>query len=87
MGKKRFANDVRLLTDADLDEVDLHNAKVLAAVRDADPEADVVARKEVAGITGAMTLRDLTMATGLDARGYRTVLRLVREGRLVPRPT
>lgn len=85
VGKKRFADDVRLLTDADLDEVDLHNARIIAAVRDPDPEADAVARKGVAGIAGAMTLRELTIATGLDgARGYRALLRLVREGHLEP---
>ena len=31
-----------------------------------------------------MTLRDLTIATGLEARGYRALLRLVREGHLEP---
>ena len=82
--KKRFADDVRLLTDADLDEVELHNAKIIAAVRDPDPEADAIARNGVAAITGAMTLRDLTIATGLEARGYRALLRLIREGHLEP---
>ena len=81
---KRFADDVRLLTDADLDDVELHNAKVIAAVRDPDPAADAIARSGVAAITGAMTLRDLTIATGLEARGYRALLRLVREGHLEP---
>lgn len=84
VSRKRFADDVRLLTDADLDEVELHNAKVIAAVRDPDPEADAVARNGVAAITGAMTLRDLTIATGLEARGYRALLRLVREGHIEP---
>ena len=82
--KKRFADDVRLLTDADIDEVELHNAKIIAAVRDPDPEADAIARNGVAAITGAMTLRDLTIATGLEARGYRALLRLIREGHLEP---
>src|SRR4029079_1452124 len=68
--QKRFADDVRLLTDADLDEVELHYAKVIAAVRDPDPEAATIARNRMAAITGAMTLRDLTIATGLEARGY-----------------
>lgn len=84
VGQKRFADDVRLLTDADLDEVELHNAKVIAAVRDPDPEADAIVRNRTAAITGAMTLRDLTIATGLEARGYRALLRLVREGHLEP---
>jgi hypothetical protein len=82
--KKRWADDVRLLTDADIDEVELHNAKVIAAVRDPDPEADLIARGVVATITGGVSVRDLTIATGMAARGYRAVLRLVREGYLVP---
>ena len=65
----QFADDVRLLTDGDLDDVEFHNAKVIAAVRDPDPAADTIARNGVAAITGAITLRDLTIATGLEARG------------------
>ena len=41
----RFASDVRLLTEADVVPVALHNAKIFAAVRAADPEAEVVARR------------------------------------------
>lgn len=82
--KKRWADDVRLLTDADIDEVELNNAKVIAAVRDPDPEADLVAREVVATITGGVSVRDLTIATGMETRGYRAVLRLVREGHLEP---
>ena len=82
VARKRFADDVRLLTEADVDEIDLHNAKVIAAVREADPEAEAVARREVSAITGAVPLHDLTRATGMEARGYRALLRLIREGHL-----
>ena len=80
VAKTRFAAEVRLLTDADVDPVALHNAKLIAAVREADPEAETAARKAAAGITGAVSLRDLTVATGLEARGYRALLRLIRTG-------
>jgi hypothetical protein len=82
--EKAFAQDVRLLTDADVDPVALHNARIIAAVRDADPQADAAARETARAFIGAVTLRELTHATGLEARGYRALLRLVRAGKLRP---
>ena len=82
--KKSFADDVRLLTDADVDPVALHNAKVLAAVRQTDPEADALARRMTEDLIGGTTLRELTRATGMEARGYRALLRLIRTGALIP---
>jgi hypothetical protein len=82
VARTRFAAEVRLLTDADVDPVALHNGRLIAAVREADPEAEAAARKAAAGITGAVSLRDLTVATGLEARGYRALLRLIRTGAL-----
>ena len=82
--EKRFADDVRLLTDADVDPVALHNAKVIAAVRAPDPEADAAAGRAADALVGGASLLDLTAMTGLEERGYRAVLRLVRSGRLAP---
>ena len=80
--RKGFADDVRILTEVDLDPIDLHNAKVLAAVREADPEADVAAFQVMSGLPpeGGQPLRELTLQIGMGARGYRALLRLVREG-------
>ena len=82
--EKRFADDVRLLTDADVDPVALHNAKVVAAVRAPDPEADAAAGRAADALVGGASLLDLTAMTGLEDRGYRAILRLVRSGRLAP---
>ncbi|WP_157764516.1 hypothetical protein [Rhodobacter sp. CZR27] len=79
---KGFASEVRLLTEADLDPVDLHNAKVLAALRDADPEADAAARACISGLIGALPLFELARLIGLEARGHRALLRLLRSGEL-----
>jgi hypothetical protein len=76
--RKGFAHDVRLLTDADVDPVDLHNARIVAAVREPDPEADAAARAAARALAGAVSVKDLTAATELGARGYRAVLRLIR---------
>ncbi|RWR04141.1 PDDEXK family nuclease [Paenirhodobacter populi] len=80
--KQRFADDVRLITEADLDPVLVHNAKIIAAVREPDPEADGAAWLQVRHVIGARTLRDLTQSISMDARGYRALLRLIRNGRL-----
>lgn len=77
-----FADDVRIMSEADINPVDLRNAKILAAVREADPEADAVALEVVRGLPagGGQSLRDLTLSTGMAARGYRSLIRLIRSG-------
>jgi hypothetical protein len=82
--ERRFADEVRLLTEADIDPIALHNAKMMAAVRGADPEADRAAREVASTLTGARCLKDLTAATGLSECGYRALLRLIRTGVLAP---
>jgi hypothetical protein len=81
---RAFADDIRLLTEQDVDPIALHNARIVAAVREPDPDADAIARETAGALTGAVTLRELTAATGLEARGYRALLRLVRGGELRP---
>lgn len=75
-----FVHDVRLLTDADLDPVELSNARLTYAMRAPDPGADSAAAAVVAAMSGIATLGELTSRIGLDARGYRALIRLVRAG-------
>lgn len=77
-----FADDVRLLTDADLDPVELENAKLTYAMRVPDAEADAAAVDVLADMTGVQTLGDLTNRVALGARGYRALIRLIRTGKL-----
>lgn len=80
--EKNFADDIRIFTEADLDPIELHNAKVLAAVRNSDPAADAAARQAVSDLPlgGGATLHELTASTGIDARGYQALIRLIRLG-------
>ncbi|MEP6020632.1 MAG: hypothetical protein ABJ251_19325 [Paracoccaceae bacterium] len=80
--QKDFVDDVRILTEVDLNPIELHNVKVLAAVREADPEADVAAWQVLSSLPpeGGQPLRELTLQTGMGARGYRALLRLLRGG-------
>lgn len=41
--ERNFADEVRLLTEKDIDPVELHNARILAAFREPDPDADAAA--------------------------------------------
>lgn len=82
--EKGFAKSVRLLTEADIDRVALHNANINAALRDIDPEAEDAARAVAQELCGAVRLDLLTQKTGLAARGYRALLRLISAGELAP---
>lgn len=79
-----FAEDVRLLTDRDLDPDDLHNARLLHEIRIPDLHADPVAARVVSEMSGTSTLAELTDQTGLEAAGFRALLRLVRSANLRP---
>ncbi len=79
-----FCDEVRLVTEKDIDPIAESNGRQMAAVRDADPVADCVALKVVEGLVGAVSLRELTVMTGLNARGYRALLRLIRDRCLRP---
>lgn len=78
--KLGFADELRLLTDADLDPVSLENAKIFAAVREIDAEADAVAMDVAMSLPlgGGRSLRELVDQTNLAGRGYRALVRLVR---------
>jgi hypothetical protein len=77
-----FVNEVRILTEVDLDPVSLYNAKVMAAVRAVDVDADNAAQHALRNLPagGGLSLREFTAVIGLGARGYRALIRLLRTG-------
>ncbi|WP_216597724.1 hypothetical protein [Loktanella sp. 3ANDIMAR09] len=84
MKKLNFVDDFRLLTDQDIDPIDLNSALMFTAVRKADPDADAVAQYVVGKLHGGRSISDLTADTGMMERGYRAVVRLMRNGVLKP---
>lgn len=80
----RTYDDVRLITNADINQVDLRNAEIYARVREADPVALAEARRVVADLPdgGGKSLRDLTLDAGADPQVYRALLHLMRKGEL-----
>lgn len=77
-----FASDVRLLSDADLDQVELHNARLMHGMRVPDPEADSAAATVCKVMSGISTLADLSSCIGLGAHGFRALIRLIRSHHL-----
>jgi hypothetical protein len=74
--------DVRRLSDTDLDQVSLFNAKLLHACRAEVPDHDAVARSVVRDMSGEVTLRMLVELTGLKGDGFRALVRLIRSRHL-----
>jgi hypothetical protein len=82
--KRGFASSVRLLTDADVDRLELHNANQNVVLRDEDPSAEKAARDAFCGIRGAVSLKALTEMIGLEARGYRALHRMICRNEIKP---
>lgn len=79
-----FADAVHIWTERNVDPVELYNAKLFHATREADPEADIAAETVVAPLLGAVPIQDLTDRIGLGARGFRALVRLIAQDRLCP---
>lgn len=77
-----FADRVTIMTERDIDPIELHNATFLNSLRESDPEADSAARRMVAGLIGAIPVREIVAGVGRDGRGFRAVGRLLRRGEL-----
>lgn len=80
--ERGFADEVRIMSEADVNPVDLRNAQIIAAVREPDPQADAVALEVVRHLLSeaGQSLRELTLSTGMSDRGYLALIRLVRTG-------
>jgi hypothetical protein len=78
-----FVDRVIVVTQRDIDPVDLHNAKLLHEVRHADPEADQAAEIVITGLVGAATIADLTAVMAMGGRGFRALARLIQRQALV----
>lgn len=77
-----FADDVQVMTERDIDPVELFNAEMMHEMRRPDPEADAAARRIMGEIVASAQIQDLVTAIGLGARGFRAVVRLLRSHEL-----
>ncbi|WBU60580.1 hypothetical protein [Paracoccus albus] len=77
-----FVDDVRLLTDADIDRVELTNAQLIRAMRKPDAEADAAAAAVLQKMAGLTTLGELRDRIDMGARGYRALIRCLADRQL-----
>ena len=73
-----FADRVALVTEKNLDPVEVYNAELLASVRIPDPEADAAVRRVIAEISGAVKIEDVVSAAGCSGRGFLATVRMIR---------
>ncbi|WP_415182549.1 hypothetical protein [Phaeovulum sp.] len=78
-----FADRVIVVTQRDINAIDLHNAKLLHDVRHPDLEADEAAVAVTNGLVGAATIADLSAMMEMGGRGFRALARLIRRQALV----
>jgi len=72
-----FADRVALITEKDLDPIEVHNAELIHSVRFADPEPDAAVQGVVAEINGTVQIRDIVAIAGVSGRGFMAVVRLI----------
>lgn len=77
-----FADEVVVMTERDLDPVELFNAEMMHEMRRPDCEADAAARRIIAEMVASVQIQDLVDAIGLGARGFRAIVRLIRSHEL-----
>ncbi len=77
-----FVDDVRLLTDENLDRVDLFNAKLFFAYRRPEPAADRLACEIHDAISGLFKLGELVAYFDEPGDGFRAFVRLIQSGHL-----
>lgn len=77
-----FADRVSLVTENDLDPIEVHNAVLIHSVRSLDPGPDEAVRRVVTGMTAAARIKDIVEAAGPGGHGFRSVVRLLRSREL-----
>jgi hypothetical protein len=77
-----FADEVVVMTEHDINPVELFNAEMMHEMRRPDPEADATARHIVGAIVASVQIQHLVDAIGLGARGFRAVVHLIRSHEL-----
>ena len=73
-----FADEVVVMTERDIDPVELFNAEMMHEMRRPDLEADAAARRVMGELAASVQIQDLVEVINLGARGFRAVVRLIR---------
>lgn len=73
-------DDVRLLTEKDIDPVELANAMLIHGSRRPDPVPDEAAARAVDMLEAAVTVGELVLRIGHHGMGFRAIVRLIGRG-------
>jgi len=73
-----FADEVVVMTERDINPVELFNAQMMHEMRRPDLEADAAARRVMGEFAASVQIQDLVEVINLGARGFRAVVRLIR---------
>ena len=76
------ADRVFVMTERDIDPIELHNAELLHSCRAPDPEVDAAARRLVMNISGSARIDTLVRKLEFGGRGFRAIVRLLRSHEL-----
>lgn len=78
-----ITDDYRIVTQFDLDDVTVANARsIVACALDDDPEGLAAVRRALPGMPEGFALGDVADASGLGFRGYRAAVALLQSGAL-----
>lgn len=80
--KEECADRAIVLTERDINPIELHNASFLNSLTDADPEADAAASRAMHGVQGGRSIGEVVNDIGMAGRGFRAVGRMLRQGEL-----
>jgi len=80
--KPEFADRVIVLTERNINPVELHNTSFLDSIKELDLEADAAARRAMRGVQGGRVVGEIVKDVGMAARRFRAVGRLLRRGEL-----
>ncbi|MDT0684180.1 TnsA endonuclease N-terminal domain-containing protein [Roseicyclus sp. F158] len=75
-----ICDDVRTITERNINPVELHNAKLFHSARDLEPRLDAHVIEGLANIEGPVRVRDFLAELGVGGSGFRSVARAVRFG-------
>ncbi|MCT4578637.1 hypothetical protein [Donghicola sp.] len=75
-----ICDDVRTVTERNIDPVELHNAKLFHSARDADAEMDARVIAALQMVTSPVRIGKFLAETGLEGKGFRSVARAIRFG-------
>jgi len=80
---RAFADQFHLITEKSFSRTQVSNARLMHHIGyEVDIEADAIVGRYVSSLSGTCTIGDVVKASGVGARGYRSVVRFLAWGKL-----